>query len=938
MCVEGAAVAGFRMAGGGGGSGKKTKLAKGRLDKFYHLAKEQGLRSRAAFKLIQLNRKYDFLSRARGCVDLCAAPGSWMQVAVKYMPMDSVIIGVDLAPIKPLRGCYAFQEDITSGRCRTVIREKLGKQGAVDVVLHDGAPNVGGSWAKEAYEQNVLALQALALACEFLAPNGTFVTKVFRSQDYTSLLYALSQLFGKVEATKPTASRNTSAEIFVVCLHYKAPKRVDPRLLDPKHVFEQVREEARSGSGWNALGESEAGKKVRQREGYDDDVTARGTMHRPRGVVEFITTSRPTDVLGECTELSFRPPGRGGAERGRADDGGEFSVLETPASIAREAEVYKSVADHPETSEEIEVLCADIRLLGKRDFKTLMAWRLSMRKFLGLEVKRGGAAAGGAGEGAAAVGEVEEEEEEVDEELEDLQKIAEMKEILDSKRKAEKRKAAKEKEKVKMRLASMAMDGNASLTKEQRAEAAKEGIERDTALFSLDKFKTTGDALGDDALKDLKSRKSATKQALDDFYMSASEGEDDEDGGGEAALLERQLDTLYDSFVERKGVAAKRALSKTLDEGRRGRKRSKADLEEVEVRPLDVRKRDREDSDISDSSSESGVGEDSDADVGSDELDSDAEEMARNARRNAEAEDGEDDELDDKARAHLFFKSTAFADLGADDSDEEEEERRPAKRGRVPSAEAGPFNEKKAAKKAAQREKKVAKAQGGEKAKDGVVDVQVDSDSEYDTDDKAEIVAWARKLQSKKELYAAYDSGFNRYSYPEAQEELPRWFAAEEARHNRPNKPITKAEVLAEKERMKLLGSRTTKREMEGAARTRKKLTALKAKVHSQASKIADSTEMSERAKAKQIERLYKAKGQLKRPGKVYMVNSGAGKAGHKAQRADPNAHRTGKTRTKLVDKRMLADKRAAKARANRKGSGKGKSGGKKSGGKHSRR
>ena len=134
---------------------------------------------------------------------------------------------------------------------------------------------------------------------------------------------------------------------------------------------------------------------------------------------------------------------------------------------------------------------------------------------------------------------------------------------------------------------------------------------------------------------------------------------------------------------------------------------------------------------------------------------------------------------------------------------------------------------------------------------------------------------------------------------------------------------------------MKLPGSRTAKREMEGAARTRKKLTALKAKVHSQASKIADSTEMSERAKAKQIERLYKAKGQLKRPGKVYMVNSGPGKAGHKAQRADPNAHRTGKTRTKLADKGLFAQKKCnAKARASHKSSDRGR----KSGGKHSLR
>lgn len=90
-----------------------------------------------------------------------------------------------------------------------------------------------------------MVLDSLRLACEFLRPDGTFVTKIFRSRDYTALLFAFRQLFARVDATKPQASRATSAEIFVVCSGYKAPAKIDPRLLDQRSLF-QVR-------GWNSF-------------------------------------------------------------------------------------------------------------------------------------------------------------------------------------------------------------------------------------------------------------------------------------------------------------------------------------------------------------------------------------------------------------------------------------------------------------------------------------------------------------------------------------------------------------------------------------------------------------------------------------------------------------------------------------------------------------
>lgn len=187
-------------------------------DPYVRRAKAEGYRSRAAYKIIELDEKFHFLRGAKAVVDLGIAPGGWTQVVRNQIP-KAAVVGIDLLPVDPIEGATIFQMDFTDNKAPDIIIEALG--GKPDLVISDMAANTVGHKQTDHLRTMGLVELAVDFAVQYLTPGGTFVCKVFAGGTDGEILQILKRNFKTVKHAKPPASRKGSVEWYVIAQGFK---------------------------------------------------------------------------------------------------------------------------------------------------------------------------------------------------------------------------------------------------------------------------------------------------------------------------------------------------------------------------------------------------------------------------------------------------------------------------------------------------------------------------------------------------------------------------------------------------------------------------------------------------------------------------------------------------------------------------------------------
>ncbi|XP_008328200.1 pre-rRNA 2'-O-ribose RNA methyltransferase FTSJ3 [Cynoglossus semilaevis] len=843
--------------------GKKLKVGKTRKDKFYHLAKETGYRSRSSFKLIQLNRKYQFLQKARAVVDLCAAPGGWLQVASKFMPVSSLIIGVDLVPIKPIPNVVTLQEDITTDKCRQALRKEL-QTWKVDVVLNDGAPNVGANWQHDAFTQAHLCLMALKLASEFLNKGGTFITKVFRSKDYQPLLWIFQHFFKKVQATKPQASRNESAEIFVVCQGYLAPDKIDAKFFDPKHAFKEVDVQAKTIKDLVPYKKAKA-------EGYaDGDLT----LYHSFTLTDFLKAENPVDFLDKASTITFDNP---------------------------------ELQSHSATSREIKECCRDIKVLGRKELRMLLNWRSKLRRYMARKLKQAKQQDQGiklSSDEAESNSEDEakqttkkdqqqqeddeDEENDKEEEEEMVKKLAELKaeEVAELKRK--KRKLLKDRRKQRERV-ELKMD----LPGVSIADTS------DCSLFSL---------------ATIKKRNVLTDLSKGDMQAAENLGDDDIEVSEDEAGEEDKMSLASDLDEEDLEEVEKRQMELEQKAGKKKVKFAKEEEDDkVQDNSLLVELEEKDEKEERETNlwfskgifSEIGLEGDAQNELQQTEF---LQSRKTGKKRKAKEDDVEGEEQQEeeekeqepvdtkKEKAGPSQEAQEESDSDSDDSSDDEKEISKMKNARG--------------------------LNGTEADNEDFQVVPVESTSKKARILDAEGLALGCQIAtSRKRARDLVDDSFHRFASSDQPWEVPEWFLGDERKHRKKPIELSKEMVEEYKQKWKEIDARPIKRVAEAKARKKRRTLKKMEQAKKKAEAVVNTVDISEREKMAQLKSIYKKAGLGKEKREVTYVVSKKG-VGKKVRRPAGV-----KGVFKVVDSRMKKDARGIQRKEQRAKGGKGKGG-----------
>ncbi len=191
-------------------------------DPYVSEAKRLGFRSRAAFKLIQLDEKFKFLGRGKTIVDLGCSPGGWTQIAVKRNKGEGQVVGIDILPTEPILGATLIEQDFTAPDAADKLKQLL--HGKADVVMSDMAANTIGHQQTDHLRTMVLVETAYDFAKDVLKEGGIFIAKVFKGGTESSFLNEIKKSFVKVSHFKPHASRQTSPEEYLVAIGFRQIK------------------------------------------------------------------------------------------------------------------------------------------------------------------------------------------------------------------------------------------------------------------------------------------------------------------------------------------------------------------------------------------------------------------------------------------------------------------------------------------------------------------------------------------------------------------------------------------------------------------------------------------------------------------------------------------------------------------------------------------